>query len=58
MGFPHLSKAIPNVAMYLADAPAEVLTIFKEVRRLLPHDVFSDPPQHAPPHTPHTGLRP
>ncbi len=35
MGFPHLSKAIPNVAMYLADAPAEVLTIFKEVRRPL-----------------------
>jgi hypothetical protein len=32
VGFPHLSKAIPNVAMYLADAPAEVLAIFKEVR--------------------------
>jgi hypothetical protein len=36
VGFPHLSKAIPNVAMYLADAPAEVLAIFKEVRRPLP----------------------
>jgi len=31
VSFPHLSKAIPDIAMYLADVPVEVLSIFREV---------------------------